>query len=174
MCFHGNMRALTIADSANIILGLQDEIRRSEESRYDHRLHGVLLVAQGMTCPEVAKLLGDAPRSVEYWIGSFEKSGLAGLREGERSGRPGRLDEKQLRGINAALRKTPRDMGLGGTLWDGKTLAAWIAEEYEIDLGVRQCQRLFRQLGFRLRKPRPSIAQADPQRQKAHKKNSRR
>src|SRR2546427_4064826 len=132
MCSHGNMRALTIADSANIILGLQDEIRRSEESRYDHRLHGVLLVAQGMTCPEVAALLGDAPRSVEYWVGSFEKSGLAGLREGERSGRPGRLDEKQLRGINAALRKTPRDMGLGGTLWDGKTLAAWIAEEYEI------------------------------------------
>src|SRR6266704_3276371 len=81
---------------------------------------------------------------------------------------------EDLRGVNAALRKTPRDMGLGGTLWDGKTLAAWIAEEYEIDLGVRQCQRLFRQLGFRLRKPRPSIAQADPERQKAHKKNSKR
>src|ERR1035438_8766257 len=60
MCSHGNMRVLTIADSANIILGLQDEIRRSEESRYDHRLHGVLLVAQGLTCPEVAALLGDA------------------------------------------------------------------------------------------------------------------
>ena len=58
MCCHGSVRALTIADSANIILGLQDEIRRSEESRYDHRLHGVLLVAQGMTCPEVAALLG--------------------------------------------------------------------------------------------------------------------
>lgn len=168
------MRALTIADSANIILLLQDEIRRSEESRYDHRLHGVLLVAQGMTCPEVAVLLGDAPRSVEYWVGRFEKSGLAGLREGERSGRPARLDEKQLRGINAALRQTPRDMGLGGTLWDGKTLAAWIAQEYGVELGVRQCQRLFRQLGFRLRKPRPSIAQADPERQKAHKKNSKR
>jgi hypothetical protein len=46
---------------------LQDEIRRSEESRYDHRLHGVLLVAQGLTCPEVASLLGDVPRTVEYW-----------------------------------------------------------------------------------------------------------
>lgn len=168
------MRALTIADSANIILLLQDEIRRSEESRYDHRLHAVLLVAQGMTCPEVAALLGDAPRSVEYWVGRFEKSGLEGLREGQRSGRPGRLNEKQLRGINAALRQTPRDRGLGGTLWDGKTLAAWIAEEYGVELGVRQCQRLFRQLGFRLRKPRPSIAQADPERQKAHKKNSKR
>lgn len=168
------MRALTIADSAAIIVGLQDEIRRSEDARYDHRLHGVLLVAQGMTCPEVARLLGDAPRSVEYWVRGFEQRGLAGLREGERSGRPRRLNEKQLGEINAALRQMPRDLGLGGNLWDGKTLAAWIAEKYGIELGVRQCQRLFRQLGFRLRKPRPSIAQADPARQKAHKKNFKR
>jgi transposase len=167
------MKPLTIADSATIILGLQDEIRRTEESRYDHRLHGVLLVAQGMTCPEVAALLGDAPRTVEYWIRGFEEKGLAALREGERSGRPRRLSEKHLRGINAALRRMPRQLGLSGNLWDGKTLAAWIEREYGIDLGVRQCQRLFRRLGFRLRKPRPAIAQADPERQKAHKKNSK-
>jgi transposase len=80
------------------------------------------------------------------------------------------LNEKQRKEINSALRRMPRDMGLGGNLWDGKTLAAWIARRYEIDLGVRQCQRLFRQLGFRLGKPRPRIAQADPERQKAHKK----
>ncbi len=167
------MRALTIADSATIVLGLQDEIRRSDESRYDHRLHGVLLVAQGMTCPEVARLLGDAPRSVEYWVRDFNEKGLAGLREGERSGRPTRLDAQQLAEIGAILRKSPRDIGLGVNLWDGKTLAAWISGKYAVDLGVRQCQRLFRQLGFRLRKPRPAIAQADPDKQKAHKKNSK-
>ena len=142
-----------------MVLGLQDEIRRSEESRYDHRLHGVLLVAQGMTCPEAGKLLGDAPRTVQYWVHEFEEMGLAGLLEGERSGRPRRLGEKQLQEINAVLRHMPREAGLGGNLWDGKTLAAWIEREYGIDLGVRQCQRLFRPLGFRLRKPRPAIAQ---------------
>jgi transposase len=168
------VRPLSIADSANIVLGLQDEIRRSEESRYDHRLHGVLLVAQGMTCPEVAKLLGDAPRTVEYWIRHFEQKGLAGLWEGERSGRPRRLSAKQLQEINIAVRRMPREVGLSGNLWDGKTLAAWIERQYGISLGVRQCQRLFRQLGFRLRKPRPAIAQADPERQKAHKKNFKR
>src|SRR5271157_1210453 len=65
------------------------------------RLHGVLLVAQGMTCPEVAKLLGDAPRTAEYWVRGFEEEGLAGLREGERGGRPRRLSEKQLQQVNA-------------------------------------------------------------------------
>lgn len=167
------MRPLSIADSAKIVLGLQDEIRRSEESRYDHRLHGVLLVAQGMTCPEVAGLLGDASRTVEYWVHEFEEMGLAGLIEEDRSGRPRRLNEKQIAGINRVLRQMPREVGLSGNLWDGKTLAAWIEREYAVALGVRQCQRLFRQLGFRLRKPRPAIAQADPERQKVHKKNSK-
>jgi transposase len=96
------MRPLRIADPATIILGLQDEIRRSEESRYDHRLHGVLLVAQGMNCPEVAKLLGDAARTVWYRVRRFEAEGLAGLRESERGGRPRRLQEKRLQQVNAA------------------------------------------------------------------------
>ena len=141
-------------------------------SRYDHRLHGVLLVAQGITCPDVAPLLGDAPRSVEYWVHRYEQQGLAGLREGERSGRPSRLNEKQVREINRVLRAKPSDAGMRVNLWDGKTLSAWIEGTYGIQLGVRQCQRLFRQFEFRLRKPRPVLAKADPARQKVHKKNS--
>jgi transposase len=62
---------------------------------------------------------------------------------------------------------------MSGNLWDGKTLAAWLKRRHGVRLGVRQCQRLFRQFGFRLRKPRPMVAQADPERQKAHKKNSK-
>ena len=155
------------------MLRLQQEIQRSEESRYDHRLHGVLLVAQGMTCPEVARLLGDAPRSVEYWVHRFQEKGLRGLQEGERAGRPSRLDEKQMAAISRVLRGKPSDAGMRVNLWDGKTLSAWIEKEYGLQLGVRQCQRLFRHLDFRLRKPRPVLAKADPSRQKAHKKTSK-
>ena len=164
------MKPLTITDP-DIILGLQDELRRSEESRYDHRLHGVLLVAQGMTCPEVATLLGDAPRTVQYWVQRFEQEGLAGLAEKERPGRPASLTPEQVDEIGQVLRQVPRTFDLGVNLWDGKTLSAFVKKRYRVQLGVRQCQRLFRQMGFRLRKPRPAIAHADPQLQKRHKKN---
>jgi transposase len=164
------MKALTISDADMIVLGLQDEIRRSEESRYDHRLHGVLLVAQGMTCPEVGRLLGDAPRTVERWVHQFEQDGLAGLTEGERPGRPARLNAIQLEQVQQVLRDTPAAAGLVGNLWDGRTLSAYLAQQYGIALGVRQCQRLFRQFGFRLRKPRGLVAKADPELQAAHKK----
>lgn len=164
------MKALTISDAPKIILGLQDEIRRSGESRYDHRLHGVLLVAQGMTCPEVSRILGDSPRTVEYWVRRFEEKGLSGLVEGERSGRPRRLNDEQLEEINSALRHPPESVGIKRGLWDGKGLSAFIKERYRVSLGVRQCQSLFKSLGFRLRKPRPLIAQSDPLLQKRYKK----
>jgi len=153
---------------------LQDEIRRNAESRYNHRLHGLLLVAQGVSAFEVARLLRDAPRTVQYWVRRFEQDGLAGLLEGERPGRPRRLSDRQLHEVDMALRGSPEQLGLSGNLWDGKTLSAWIERRFGVSLGVRQCQYLFRQFGFRLRKPRPLIAQADPERQRMHKKNCRR
>ena len=131
-------------------------------------------MAQGMTCPDVARLLGDAPRSLEYWVRRFEKEGLAGLLEGERPGRPRRLSEKQREAVDRILRRPPREAGLSGNIWDGKTLSAWLEQKYHLRLGVRQCQRIFRQLGFRLRKPRPALAHADPELQALHKKNFRR
>ncbi len=166
------MRPLTISDAPTVVLALQEEIRRSEESRYDHRLHGLLLVAQGMSCRKAASLLGDAPRTVEYWVRSFEREGLTGLQEGVRSGRPRRLTDDQLQLVGEVLRRPPEEAGLSANLWDGKTLASFLRQRFGVSLGVRQCQRIFLSLDFRLRKPRPQIANADPQKQEAHKKNS--
>ena len=172
MTYLVGMKKLTIPDAETVVLALQDEIRRSPEARYDHRLHGILLVAQGISCNHVAHLLGDAPRTVAYWVRRFDQMGLAGLADGERPGRPGRLSEKQIAQVGVALRRTPRDYGLTGYLWDGKTLAAFLHRQWGIDLSVRQCQRLFRRLRFRLRKPRSEIARADPDQQARFKKNS--
>ena len=149
------MKKLTIADADIMILGLQDEIRRSQDSRYDHRLHAVLLIAQGMSCPEIGRLLGDAPRTIEYWVHRFEEEGLSGLVDLERPGRPSRLGDEEYRVIGEVLRLSPLDVGMGTNLWDGKTLSEFIQSRYRISLGVRQCQRLFRQLGFRMRKTLP-------------------
>jgi transposase len=166
------MKAFTI-DNPELISGLRNEIRRSDQSRYEHRLHSLLLLAQGMTCSEVAKLFDDSRRSVQYWYRHFEKEGLAGLVDIERPGRPKRLNDKQIRKIESALRVSPRESGMETNIWDGKTLSAFIKQQFNILLGVRQCQRLFRQLGFRLRKPRPLIAQADPKIQKTYKKTKK-
>jgi transposase len=164
------MQKLVIADARIMRLAIQEEIARSEESRYDHRLHGVLLVSQGLSASRVAEWFGQDSRTVARWVRRFETRGFAGLYEGERPGRPPRLSPRQVAAVDRALRQEPRTLGYAQTLWDGKLLAHHVAERYGVSLGVRQCQRLFHQLGFRQRKPRPVIAQADPAVQAAFKK----
>jgi len=149
-------------DDPLIAIVLKDEIRRSEESRYDHRLHAVLLVARGMSCPEASDYLGDSERTLRNWINRYMQKGLQGLIEDERPGRPSRLTAEQIEKINLALKGKPEDVGLRDGIWDGKLLSAFIQKEFQINLGIRQCQRLFPQLRFRLRKPRPMIARANP------------
>ena len=156
------MRKLQVEDTDVMRLAIQQEIGRSEESRYDHRLHGLLLVAAGQSCRQVAELFGEDDTTVQRWIHRFEQGGLDALREGERAGRPRTLDAPQWRMLQADLRKTPRDFGLGTTLWDGPALCEHLKRRYGVELGVRQCQRLFRQAGFRLRKLRSQVAESDP------------
>lgn len=164
------MRKLQIEDAEVMRIAIQQEIGRSEESRYDHRLHGLLLITAGQSCRQVAELFGENGTTVQRWVQRFEEGGLESLREGERSGRPRVLDATQWRRLEADLRKSPQDFGLVATLWDGPVLSEHLHRRYAVDLGVRQCQRIFRRMGFRLRKPRPQVAQADPLKIAAAKK----
>jgi transposase len=166
------MRKLQIENPEVMQVAIQQEIGRSEESRYDHRLHGLLLVTTGQSCREVARLFGEDASTVQRWVRRFEDRGLEGLREGERPGRPRQLDAGQWRRVAADLCRSPRAFGLAANLWDGPLLAEHLRRRFGIELGVRQCQRLFRQLGFRLRKPRPQVAQSDPLKVAAVKKTA--
>jgi transposase len=152
---------------------LQQEINRHQDARYDHRLHCVLLVASGLSCEKVAGLFGDSPRTLVNWVRRFEQQGLAGLAEGNHSGRPARLSAEQLEEVRGLVRQPPSAAGLEANLWDGKSLAACIQQRYGLEMGVRQCQRLFHLADTRYRLRRPLVAKADPQAQAEHKKNSR-
>lgn len=166
------MRKLQIEDADVMRIAIQEEIERSEEARYDHRLHGVLLVSHGLSTGRVAEYLGQDPATVYRWVKRFNENGFSGLREGERPGRPSRLMPEELEQVAWDLRELPQSFGYSQNLWDGKLLSHHLQEQFDVHLRVRQCQRLFRELGFRRRKPRPLIAHADPQEQTKYKKTA--
>lgn len=167
------MRRLEIQGAEIMRIAVQQEIQRSEVSRYDHRLHGILMVCSGFSCNKVAEIFGHSPRTVQYWVKRFEEIGFAGLEDIPRPGRPARLDESKFELVGQDLRRSPRELGYAQNLWDGKLLSHHLAERLGVHIGVRQCQRLFRQLGFRRRKPRPLIAKADPEAQSKYKKTQK-
>lgn len=164
------MRKFEIKDAAIMEIAVQQEIQRSEESRYDHRLHGILLICKGFSCTEVAEFFNHSPRTIQYWVKRFEEKGFAGLVDAPHSGRPTRWDEKIMEAIGRDLRESPRSFEYHQNLWDGKLLSHHLSERYDVSLGVRQCQRLFTHLGFRRRKPRPVIAKSDPEAKAIYKK----
>jgi transposase len=167
------MRPLTLSSPEDSRAVLQQEINRHQDARYDHRLHCVLLVASGMSCEQTAALFGDSPRTLVNWVRRFDLKGLAGLAEGNHSGRPTRLSAEQMEAVRAWVRQPPVVAGVEVNLWDGKSLSACLQKHYDVKLSVRQCQRLFRLVDTRYRLRRPLVAKADLQRQTEHKKNSK-
>lgn len=166
------MKQLTIKEPVLMQIAIQQEIQRSDESRYDHKLHGILLITNNYDSYEVGEMFGQSPTTIQRWIKKFNESGFAGLRDGERPGRPRLLTEKQWDQLEKDVRQPPSDFKFIQSFWDGKLLSEHLKRKYKIEIGIRQCQRMFKLMGFRLRKPRPVIANADPLLQKGFKKTS--
>lgn len=143
------MRTLDVADPKLMKSAIRREIARSDESRYDHRLHGLLLIIEGFSCQRVAELFGEDRRTVQRWARRFELQGLPGLREGRRGGRPASLDAAQRLALEQDLRRSPQEFGHAAYLWDAKVLAEHLRLLYGNPLSVRQCQRIFRQISLR-------------------------
>lgn len=142
------MRKLEIKNPETEISSLLSEIRHSEDSRYNHRLHGVLLVARGLSARETASLLGDAPRTVELWIHRFQKEGLKGLREVQRPGRPSRLNQRQIAEIQHIVRSSaPIEFGIDIDIWNSNALSTYF-RSLGIDLKPRQCRNLLKEWKF--------------------------
>ena len=165
------MKKLEINNAKEQSVAIRNEISRSEESRYDHRLHGILLVSEGMSCYEAGRILGEDSRTMERWVRKFNEKGFNALREGKRSGRRSKLTHQQMDMINTDLRKNPGEFGYEQNLWDGKLLMHHISEKFHVEIGVRTCQLIFHRLEFRRRKPRPVISRGDSEKQDAFKKN---
>ncbi len=166
------MKKIGIKNAETFIAAIQDEISRTPEGRYFHRLHAILHVLNGASSYETAHLYGDSPRAIEYWVQKLASNGLSGLVDGDRSGRPSRISDSQLDRLRNDIRRSPRELGYTQNLWDGLLLSHHLTQQYSVSLSVRQCQRLFHQLGFSLQRPRRQASEADPTLQESFKKTS--
>ncbi len=80
----------------------------------------VLLASDGLANAEVARLVGVSLPTVGLWRARYASGGLDGLADRRRSGRPRRLDHRQI--VAATLRPPPKRLGV--THWSSRLLAA--------------------------------------------------
>ena len=145
----------------------------SEDARFVRRLDIIALICNQHPINYVAELFGINPTTVQRWVHRLNESGFEGLKDKAGRGRRSQLSKSDRRQLKTELQSSPATFGYQQSRWDGKLLSHHLQLHYGIQLKVRQCQNLFKQLGFSLQRPRKMPVGADPEKRKAFKKNSK-
>lgn len=137
-----DLSKLTLSNAQAIREVIQASIKTNCEPQFLHRLHCMLLIAEGRSCCEVALWFGKHPRTVERWVHALDLHGIEGLREHHAGGRPPALTGEQAQRLALDLQKPPGVFRYSKREWSGKLLAQHLAANCGIRLSVRQCQRM--------------------------------
>jgi transposase len=118
------------------------------------RARAVERVQAGESPEVVIKTLGFSRACIYNWLARYRSGGWHGLRTGQRSGRPNKLDGPQMQWIYRTVKdKDPRQLKFAFALWTRSMVADAIKKQFGIKLSVTSVGRLLAQLGFSCQKP---------------------
>lgn len=144
---------------------LAQALERAPDVRTYRRLQAVLLVAQGWTIPEVARLTRARPWAVYAWVRRYlRRHRPEALYDAPRSGRPPAAACLTDARIVRELRRDPLRLGYNTTGWTVSLLAQHLSQKYGCPLSARTLRRRLHRLGLRWKRPRYVYATKDPHR----------
>jgi len=111
------------------------------------------MLQAGKKPAEIAAAVGVARQTVYTWKRILEQSGIDALREIDRGGRPGSLDEEQFEQIRRALLDSPTAHGFGTELWTIKRVRLLIERMHGVRFSEVHVWRILGRLGFSSQKP---------------------
>src|SRR5579859_1899383 len=133
--------------------------------RVSERIHYVLLFARSYPLGQIAHLYQVDERTVATWIERFRESGVEGLDDHPRSGRPRKLSMAARLEAQRCLETTPEDVGLERTTWTRRLLRWHLRERIGCALSASSVVRVIAALGFVWRRPKLTLKESDPQAQ---------
>ncbi len=148
-------------------------VQQNVDNKFIHRVSMVNLILGGMRTKDLSKYCGDSERAITTWVKKVDEEGWDSLMSVKQKGRPAALSDTQLAEIKQAVSNDPENYGYH--VWDGPTLSDYIKATYNIEYGIRACQKLFHRLGFSLIRPQtyPSLENPDNEARDEFKKNSK-
>jgi transposase len=101
---------------------------RTAPARTVERARIIWLASQGRPVAAIAQELGLCPATVRSWLKGFNRSGLAGLAEKARPGRPATYTPEQVSAVIATSLTKPQDLGQPFACWTLDRLQAYLSE----------------------------------------------
>lgn len=167
------MKKLTINEPRKIERQINGLIGSDPEGKFIYRLCSlkVFLNDRSLSTEKLGKIMQTSPRTIANWINWINAEGSVEiLRDQDKPGRRTTLNEDQMGHLRDRIQKHPNESGLDANLWDGKLLSHYIKKTFGKELKVRQCQRIFNKLGFRLKRGRTMVARGNHEDKMALKK----
>jgi transposase len=124
---------------------------RTVEARLRDRARICWLSQQGQRVAAIKDELRIADGTVRLWITRFNESGLAGLRDRRRGGRPTTYGPEQVGELVAAGLTDPQALGLPFASWTLDRLAAYLAEAKGITMKRSRIGEILQREGLRWR-----------------------
>ncbi len=124
---------------------------RTAPARQVERAKIVLYASQGQRAPAIAKELSLDGRTVRDWIKRFNQSGLAGLGDAPRQGRPATYTPEQVAEVIATALTDPQKLELPFACWSLDRLAAYLNEHKQISIKRSRIDEILIAEGLRWR-----------------------
>jgi len=143
-------------DSNNIFVNELEERYKTERSgKIKERLHMIILLKEGYSCRDVAKVYPTSKSKVSFWHVRFQKMGYDGLKDKEGRGIKPQLSDEQITYLDKKL-SVPYKMANGYTRgWQTKDVYQLMKNELGVKYSLRHVRRILRSLGFVVLVPRP-------------------
>lgn len=119
-------------------------VSSSNDAKFLRKVTLVNLMLNGMMPSSLSESCGETSRTLTLWMKSVDEEGFESLKIKKQSGRPEKLDDDQKEEIKIVLCENPKKFGY--KRWDGPSLHNYILNKYDVELGIRQCQRLLREI----------------------------
>lgn len=134
---------------------LEQKYKKERNAKIKQRLHTLLLLREGWTQREAAKMLHISNGIVPFWKKRFEMGGFNALQDKEGRGIKPKLDDEKMSLLGSFIE--------GGVLMeDGytrgcktKDIAEFINSNFRIGYTLRHCQRVLKWINCSLQVPRP-------------------
>lgn len=138
--------------------------RRDPLTLEERRINGVkMIVEQGLGVNEVARRLRVTHGAVSYWYSVYRDGGNSydALKSKKHTGRPSRLNRRQLASIPKILAKGAQHYGFFTDLWTAERMAKVIGEKYGISYSSSQVARILGSLKLSYQKPEGKAREYD-------------
>ena len=157
--------------SRRVTFQLNDEQLAEIEQAINNAVHpevrqraiAIRLLHLGQSPEAVSQVVMVSANTVWTWHRRYRDSGLMGLQDKARSGRPSKADDAYIAELERLLDIDPTNLGLPFTIWTINRLRLYLAEQTRILLSYTRFRALLSKLHYRWKQPKHDLAHLQDQ-----------